>query len=292
MNSFEKLLLCTKNELLKESVLDSPKKTLSKELFDKNLKIKEKYRKEIINIFEDWKDRFIPKAKIKKINLLGSMTTFQYGETSDIDVNILTDLTDSNLKIYYKLLPNGNLLSGTQHPINFYLTNETSGIDKSPALYDLLENKWLREPKKEDIKVPKNYVLEVARFFISGIENRITEYEIDSQELEFMKKDLKDKNSELDKNELKERIQQKEEEIKADLDAISIGHKLIWAFRKEAFEEDYEPSFLIDIKMNGNPNKSVNNLIYKEFERLGFFEKLKKYEDIRNKIWEKENGKK
>lgn len=288
-NNFEKLLLSAKEELVQESVLDTPKKSLSKEIFDKNLKVKERFRKEALDIFNDWKERFIPKAQIKGVYLIGSTTSYQYNDTSDFDVNVYTDLPDNNIRTYGRMLPNGSLLTGTRHPINFYLANETNAIDKSPALYDLVANSWIREPKKDSIKVPHNYVLEVARFFISGVENRITEYEIDSKELEFMKNDLKDKDSEIDKEELTKRIAQKEEEIKADLDAISIAHKLIRAFRQEAFKEDYEPSFLIDIKMSGNPNKSVNNLIYKEFERLGFFNKLEKYEKIRDEIWEKEN---
>jgi len=284
--NIHKVLLNTKKELLQESILDAPKKTLSKEIYDKNLIIKEKYRKEILSIFEDWKERFIPKAQINAILMLGSITTFQYNETSDIDVNIQTNLSNTNISTYGRLLPNGNNLEGTQHPLNFYLSNETSGIDASPALYDLRDNNWIRKPKKEDMKIPRNYILEVARFFIAGVENRITEYEIDSKELEYMKKELKDEETELDKEELAERIAMKEEEVKADLDAISLGHKLIRSFRNDAWKEDYEPSFLIDLKMNGNPNKSVNNLVYKEFERLGFFNKLKKYEDIREKMKE------
>lgn len=282
--NFDRLILSIKKEILQESILDAPKKNLSKEIYDTNKKLKEKYRKEIIAIFNDWKDRFIPKAKIKSMNLLGSMTTFQYTNTSDIDINIQTDLTDLNIKTFGKLLPNGNLLSGTNHPINFYLTNEDSSIKKSPALYNLLDNIWIREPKKTDTKVPKNYILEVARFFIAGVENRVTEYEIDKKEYDYIKSEIEDDDVETDKDELQEKLSQKEEEIKADLDAIYIAHKLIRAFRNEAFKEDYEPSFLIDIKMNSNPNKSINNLIYKEFERLGFFEKLKKYEDIREKM--------
>lgn len=282
--SFDNLILSVKREVLQESILDAPKKNISKEIYDNNKKLKEKYRKEILAIFDDWKERFIPKVKIKSINLLGSMTTFQYTNASDIDINIQTDLTDLNIKTFGRLLPNGNLLSGTNHPINFYLTNEDSSINKSPALYNLISNVWIREPKKTDTKVPKNYILEVARFFIAGVENRITEYEIDKKEYDYIKSEIDDDDVETDKEELQEKLAQKEEEIKADLDAIYIAHKLIRAFRQEAFKEDYEPSFLIDIKMNNNPNKSVNNLIYKEFERLGFFDKLKKYEDIREKM--------
>ena len=106
-----------------------------------------------------------------------------------------------------------------------------------------------------------------------------------------MEEDLKDKDSEVDKDDLNEKISARKEEIRADLDAISVAHHLIRAFRVEAFKEDYEPNFLIDIKTNGNPNKSLNNLIYKEFERLGFFDKLKKYETIRDKTWDEANGK-
>ena len=271
-----------------ESILDAPKKTLCKDIWTGAEELRPNVKKEIYSILDKWlESNKIEKDAIKGIYFIGSLTTYQYSEVSDIDVNIVTSLKNTKLNDLYKELPNGNNLSSTKHPINFYLTNDTNGIDSSKTLYNLEKEKWVRRPKKSDIKIPFSYVLEIAKFFMDGIDLRIAEYERDKRELETYRKQFKDKQNDLDVTELQALITSKESELMADLDAIFVAFHMIKAFRKEGFtgpEED-RPSFLIKIETD-DPNYSMHNLVYKEIERFGYFDKLTKYIDLRKRMKE------
>ena len=102
--------------------------------------------------------------------------------------------------------------------------------------------------------------------------------------LEMLEKQLKDKDIDFNKEERERAMSSKKEELRADLDAIHIGHHVFHAFRKEAFDDvSEEPQLLIKIETKGNPNLSVNNMVYKELERHGYLEKISKYEKLRDK---------
>ncbi|MFW6226338.1 MAG: hypothetical protein ACOC3V_05225 [bacterium] len=267
---------------LLESSLDPIKKQLSTDLF-RDDKLKEKVKSEILERFFNWLEEFDISAKnVKEMAIIGSMTGYQYTETSDIDINVVVDLSDSKIKELAKLLPNGNDLTDTQHPINYYLTNTNENIRKAESVYDLLKNKWITEPDKSSVKIPYSYALEVSRFFMVGLDERINEYERDKKELDLYRNYLKDEELEINKDEIQEKITLKEEEIKSDLDSIYVGYLMLKSFRHEAYEEDYESDFLIDIQIK-HPNQSINNLVYKILEQFNYFERVSKYLDIRKK---------
>lgn len=274
---------------INESIFDYPKKSLCKDVWTGAEELKPAVKKEILSTLTKWlESNKIEKISIKGIYFIGSLTTFQYSESSDIDINIVTTLKKSKLDELYKELPNGNLLSGTKHQINFYLSNDTNGIDSSKTLYDLNKDKWVKRAKKSDVKIPFSYVLEIAKFFMDGVDLRIAEYERDKREIETYRKQLKDKENELDVTELQALITSKELELEGDLDAVYVAYHMIKAFRKEGFSGPKEdrPEFLIKIESD-DPNYSVNNLVYKEIERFDYFKKLNKYIDLRKRIKER-----
>ena len=267
--------------MLGESILDAPKKILDSSIWSNN-KFKSSYKKIIIDKINDFFEKNAKDAKIKKIFILGSITTFQYNDTSDIDVQVLTDMSDKAIKDIHTSLPNGWSLGDTDHPVNYYVVNSEDNSNKSSTLYDLQNDKWIKEPKKSDIRIPNAYVLEIAKFFMDGIDLRIAEYERDKIELDQLKKQLKDQDTEIDIDELTQYIEQKTNEIKGDLDAIYVGHMMFKAFRKEGFARTEAPPFLINIEST-DPNYSINNLVYKQLEAHGYMTKLQKYESLRSK---------
>ena len=267
------------------SILDPINKELNSDMFDGD-KIKSKVKVEIVSKFKTWFVRMGYNFDlVKKVVVIGSSIGYQYDKSSDIDVNIVTNLKQSIVDKLFKLLPNGTNLKGTKQPINFYLTTDDSNIKKADNAYDLGKNKWIKKSKKENVDIPYPYVLEIAKFFMVGIDDRIAEYERDKIELALYKNHLENEKLEMNKDDLQDKITEKENEVRADLDAIYVAHKMVWGFRKEAFEGK-ESEFLIDIKSK-KENFSVNNVIYKMMERFGYFEKLLKYEKIRDKMLRK-----
>lgn len=280
-----------KTDVVNESVLDPVRDSLAKDVWTKNENhVKEKHRSYILDTLYEWLKKMDIDTEPTKVAILGSITTYQYTDTSDIDVNVVIDISEKKQGEIIKFLPNDTPLPGTKHPVNYYISKDAeSNIEKKDSAYDLLNDKWLKRPDKKDVVIPYSYVLEIAKFFMDGIDERVAEYERDKIELELYKDYIDRKDISVDKDSLSDAIENKEVEIRADLDAIYTGLKMVKSFRGKAFEDDYEANFMIKIETK-DPDFSINNLVYKTIERFGYLDKLKKYKDIRDDMLKKEES--
>jgi len=268
-----------KNQVIKESVLDPDNKELCPDVFS-NSKMKPAVRDQIKSTFlEWWKELGHKESEVVRMVMIGSSAGYQYSKTSDIDVNVQVRVDDKELEEIWNILPNGNALPGTSHPINYYLVTSDSAVKAADASYDVTSNKWIKEPVKDNYKAPYSYGLEIAKFFMYGIDNKIAELDRDLEEIKIYKEYLGDKDVDIDKDQLQTAISMKEMEIRADLDALGMAHHLARSFRQEAFEDGYEPKFLITIETK-SPNETLNNVVYKILERFGYFDKIAKYDNL------------
>jgi hypothetical protein len=271
---------------LDESILDPIHKTLNKNIFGDDKKMLPKVRQYLMDTFNEWltnNTEYDPKD-IKSMELVGSNCGFQYGETSDVDVNIiLPQMTKDEIDEIWGQLPNGNELPGTDHPINYYLLPDKKDETHYDAIYDILKNDWVKKQKKEAIKIPYSYVMHIARFFMEAIDLRLAEYQRDKRELESYEEQIKEADIESDKKDIQDAIELKKTEILADLDSLLVALNMVHAFRGEAFDSSYEPYFLINI-VTKSPNYSVNNVVYKILEKHGYVDQLKALRGERDKI--------
>lgn len=269
------------NEILNENILDPVQETRCKDLFlsPDYQTLQSKVKSQILDPIYKWLEKYgYPyEEHVRSVHIIGSSVGWQYTDSSDIDVSIETDIPAETIKKIWKQLPNGNLLG--KHPINYYLTSDLKDVSDSENAYNVLQDTWVKKQNKEELKkhIPFSYTMEIAKFFLSGVDDRIQEYETDKVELEYLKAAGKDDGiSDEERNKL---ISLKENELKADLDAINVAHQMLKAFRWQAFQGNNPTELIIDIKTKANG--SVNNLIYKCVEKMGYFDKLKKYEDLR-----------
>ena len=274
------------NEIL-ENVLDPVTQTRCKDLFigpDYQV-LQTKVKNQILDPIYKWLEKmgYPYEEHVRSIHIIGSSVGWQYTNTSDIDVSIETDIDPAKIKQIWKLLPNGQLLK--EHPVNYYLTSDLKDVSESENAYDVLKDVWVKKQNKEDIekRVPFSYIMEITKFFLSGVDDRIQEYEADKVELDYLNSVSKDDG--VDEQEKQKLIAQKETEIKADLDSIYIAHLMLKGFRNQAFRDGHAADLIIDIKSKGN--SSINNTIYKMVEKMGYFEKLEKYEKEREKLLKK-----
>lgn len=282
---------------LTENILDPIQKTRCKDLFlAPNYEvIKTSVKNQILDNFYNWfkKMGYDYEKDITQIRIEGSSVGFQYGATSDVDVSIITTLKDSEIEKIRKLLPNGVNVKNTTMPINYYLlrVEEANAFNTTTDIYDLLSDTFIKKTPLSEIKrkVPFSYVIEVTKFFTSGVDNRINELEADKAELEFLEK-LSD--AEIEEEEKKKLIAQKETEIKADLDSLYVAHCMLKSLRHQAYgkrtENDgwYPIPVILELKDTekyDDPNNSISNSVYKCVEKLGYFKKLEKYEKEREK---------
>lgn len=272
-------------EILKENVLDPICQTRNPDLFigpDYQV-LQSKVKNQILDVIYKWLEKmgYDYEQIVRSIHIIGSSVGWQYTDTSDIDVSIETSIEPEKIKQIWKLLPNGQLLKN--HPINYYLTSDLKDVSESENAYDVLKDVWVKKQNKEDVEksIPFNYIMEIAKFFISGVDDRIQEYEADKVELDYLKSLSKDDG--ISEEEQKLLIAQKETELKADLDAINIAHLMLKGFRNQAFRDGKPAELIIDIKSKGN--SSINNTCYKMImDKLKYEEKLKKYEQLRENL--------
>ena len=123
-------------DFLKESIIDIPRKTYARPVFDNadtsNPKLKPSVQKQILDGIKTF-ERF---GKVVKYTLIGSILTKQYRDDADLDINILFDIPGSQAeqeKVHEKIREyqgqfNGKTIPGSNHPINYF-----SIID--PALF-------------------------------------------------------------------------------------------------------------------------------------------------------------
>ena len=275
------------NETLNENILDPVQETRCKDLFigpDYQV-LQTKVKNQILDPIYKWLEKmgYPYEEHVRSIHIIGSSVGWQYTNTSDIDVSIETDIDPAKIKQIWKLLPNGQLLK--EHPVNYYLTSDLKDVSESENAYDVLKDVWVKKQNKEDIekRVPFSYIMEITKFFLSGVDDRIQEYEADKVELDYLNSVSKDDG--VDEQEKQKLIAQKETELKADLDSIYIAHLMLKGFRNQAFRDGHAADLIIDIKSKGN--SSINNTIYKMVEKMGYFEKLEKYEKEREKVLKK-----
>jgi len=264
--------------LFNESILDIPKDNLCPLLWDENKLLKPEVKSFIVETFSSWKEKLNIKFNIINMILIGSSGSYQYSSDSDVDVNVtIKNLSEQELETIVKILPNGNIIPNTEHPLNFYLTIDNKAVEQSDNAYDILNDQWIKAPKKRNTTLPFSYILEIAKLFMSSIDLKIEEFLADSKELEYYQQLLQSQ-TETNNQEIEKRIVFKKEEILADKDALRLMKYLVHSFRKEAFDNKYNVKFSINIE-GDNPNFSINNAIYKILEKFGYYEKINKIID-------------
>jgi hypothetical protein len=254
-----------------EGIFDPISKNLNPEIWDNNT-IKPNIKSAIINHIQKWLVNNNLKNTLESINVLGSNSGYQYSKNSDLDVNLVLNIPDHKLKIALEHIPEPINL---KFPINFYITNkykkewewETNGI------YDLLKNKWNKSPEIPTEQDNLKIVSEVSRIFVSGLDAVISEYRRDLD----VYKTLKDTKTP-DQNYLA----LKRLELNEDAESLKIAYHVIHSFRQEAFtDKPFKSNIVLDVK---HMNNSINNLIYKYLERLGYFNTINNILENHKKI--------
>jgi hypothetical protein len=282
-----------REHLLKESILDPAKDKLDPQIWSGE-RLKANVRKEIVDKINKWLANFTDK-KIGRILYIGSTTGYQYNDDSDIDVNFSIDgIDDAKRKELAKILPSGYPLTGTKHPVNYFIDYGENITDDRGPVYDILNDKWLVKPTKET-GTDKNYkaTAEISRFFVAGVNVAIEEYEEDVRTYETYTAILKGTKKDEDKKDLETFVRFKLQEIINDLDGIYIAYHMLISLRDEGFGRFENPrgdlQIYTDIKVN-NKNTSISNLVYKYAEKLGILTKMhnimeegKKWKDLLGK---------
>ena len=275
-----------KDYLIKESIIDIPRRTYAPGVFDnadsKDPKIKPSV-KELINKQIEVFEKEYP---VIKIALIGSILTKRYRNDADLDINILFDVPkdkqeDERVNLSQKYLSaknpkniQGKLIPGTKHPINYYFITDQKTYDdqnkKADAVFDIEKDKFIKRP--DDFTFDTN-------LYIKEFERKVQELDVVKGEL---KRDIIDYHElvELQPDDilnLQEKINEKLEEIEDSIKEIRKIGDNVAADRRAAFAGDMTPD---EIRKYGVKNRLPKNVIYKMLEKYHYLKFYKKCKQI------------
>ncbi len=268
----------------KESIIDIPRKTYAKAVFDDADTNNPKIKPSVKALIDKQIEMFEEEYPVVKVGLIGSILTKRYRADADLDLNVLLKVPqdkreEERVRLSKKYLSTtspdsiqGKNIPGTQHPINFYFITDIKTYNdqekKADAVFDIENNKFIKRP--DDFTFDKS-------IYIKDFERKVQEIDVVKGEL---KRDIIDYDElkELQPDDilnLQELINDKLEEIEDSIeDIIKIGDG-VDAERRAAFDTDMSPD---EIRKYGIKNRLPKNVVYKMLEKyhyLKFFKKCK-----------------
>jgi nicotinamide mononucleotide adenylyltransferase len=264
--------------LIQEAVIDIPRRTYAKGVFDNADTDNPKLKQGVLDIINNQIKQFNDIRPVLKYSLVGSILTKTYRDDADLDVNVLFDVPLEDRDVIRKELAktlrniNGALVPGTKHPINYYIItdpNVKETNDKmADAVFDIKNNTFIRKAKEFKFD---------AKRYAADFEKKVREIDVVQGELKrdiIDYKELKELNPD-DILNLQELINEKLDEIENGIkQLIDIGNTVL-KDRADAFSTDMTPE---EIKTFGRKNQLPKNVIYKMLEKyhyLTFYKELK-----------------
>jgi nicotinamide mononucleotide adenylyltransferase len=266
--------------LINEAVIDIPRRTYAKGVFDNADTDNPKLKQTVLDIIENQIKQFNDIKPVLKYSLVGSILTKNYRDDADLDINVLFDVPLPDRDVIRKELAkslrniNGALVPGTKHPINYYIItdpNVKETNDKmADAVFDIKNNTFIRKAKEFKFD---------AKRYAADFEKKVREIDVVQGEL---KRDLIDYRElkELDPNDildLQELINAKVIEVEDSINhLVAIGDEVL-KDRATAFATDMTPE---EIKTFGRKNQLPKNVIYKMLEKYHYLTFYKALKDI------------
>ena len=266
--------------LIQEAVIDIPRRTYAKGVFDNADTDNPKLKQGVLDIINNQIKQFNDIRPVLKYSLVGSILTKTYRDDADLDVNVLFDVPLEDRDVIRKELAktlrniNGALVPGTKHPINYYIItdpNVKETNDKmADAVFDVKNNTFIRKAKEFKFD---------AKRYAADFEKKVREIDVVQGEL---KRDLIDYRElkELDPNDildLQELINEKVTEVEDSINhLVDIGDEVL-KDRATAFATDMTPE---EIKTFGRKNQLPKNVVYKMLEKYHYLTFYKALKDI------------
>lgn len=281
-----------KHNTLTESILDPVNTTRCREIFDDDDIMKPEIVKFIENSFNLWAKQLKPELRIFKIvsfKCIGSSTGYQYTDNSDLDVQVYINMLPghdfSEVSKLWSILPNGNNIPSTQHPVNYFLVDakNPTAEKKYENLYNIDTKTWEKQKPAEKNEIPVLYIREVARLFTDAFDLLMGRYDRDIQYLNDALK-LNPKTQDISESEKDEAVTRCINQVRSDIDAMRLADKLIHGFRLEAYDDDNFFHISINYKSDEDPRKSMNEAIYKTLDKFEYRDRMRKKIDEAQKI--------
>ena len=141
-------------------------------------KLKPEIRERLLKISEIFIDFIDIEIFVHDIILIGSLTGYNWSEFSDFDVHILYDFSDAGDKkeLYQELFRLKKTVFNAAHDIFIkgfeveVFVQDLNEDEKSIGSYSVLNDEWIRLPKKDDFEIDTKKVTEKSEQWMDIID--------------------------------------------------------------------------------------------------------------------------
>ncbi|MBC8416766.1 hypothetical protein H8E06_00370 [bacterium] len=257
-----------------ESSIDHVRDVYAPTVFINPEDLKPELKPTILNQIQHHVGRFGNLFKVTKFFIKGSILTKQYNDSADIDVYIQGNIPDSEAvknkieEVWNEL--DGQMASGTKHPLQYYVTDKAYDFKNTEAAYDVGENRWIKQTPPKEIDHEK---------YIDSLYNAYSNIDFLTGEL---RRDVIDHEiiQQIPSNQLGdvERLaNNKMSEIEYDIQILVNAYNEIKDARGHAFSDDLTPAELAEY---GRQTHMPGNVIFKFLERYFYLQLLRELRDI------------
>jgi hypothetical protein len=148
--------------LVKKAGITDPFKTeFTPNVWTKTGKLLPGIRKYLLRFIE--KTLGYPVSVFAVVNMIGSTLTYQYSESSDIDLSLGLkpeyDHLLPELHLKCKEAMDNHILPGTQHPINLFVSPSMRKLrtESLSGGYDLMAQRWIKVPNKPTVSDKRRF---------------------------------------------------------------------------------------------------------------------------------------
>jgi hypothetical protein len=158
---------------------------LNPSIWDNN-KLNPEIKEKLLQIGKDFYADTETDAPLKDILFVGSLANYNWSDTSDFDVHVVIDFkdVDGNVELVEKLVNALKSKWNDEHDIHLkghnvevYIQDVTKE-NRSTGVYSLMQDKWLSEPKKENIQIDKEKIQEKYNDTVRKINSAIKAQDI------------------------------------------------------------------------------------------------------------------
>jgi len=175
MNNFQKIINSfSLQDTLNPKVWENPKEPKKSKMVPKVRAALEKIAEKFIEYLGD--DVFV-----EDVVLMGSLANYNWSEYSDFDLHIMIDFQqyEKDAELFKELFDLKKKDFNSKHDIKIFgydVELYAQGSDEpnaSTAVYSIMNDEWLKVPKKEDLKIDLDYLKTKIKCWTEKIEDAI-----------------------------------------------------------------------------------------------------------------------
>lgn len=252
-------------------VIDRPRKELDPQIWRPDNTMREPVKDHIL----DMVDRVQPYGEIQNITLIGSIATYNWDETSDIDVNVLLDPysdedLDSARKVARTIMAT-EMLPDTDHPMSLFVMTDPYDMENSEGVYDIDTDEWTKGPGTTSLDIDK---------YLSQFESQVSSLDLTFAELD---RDIIDYDiilnlSKGEGDDMDLKLQDKVREIDKDIAMLAGEYSILASARRDIFGKGLSPQQIAEY---GTKSALPENVIYKLLHRYYYSQLIISLSDVR-----------